>query len=133
MADFAERLRLLRTQKGISQQELADFLDVNKQTISGYERGVRRPAGENSLEIYEKIADYFNVDTTFLMGLSDVTVTLSNPLEQNAPGVPDSVKARLDNIYSKLNEEGRQKLLGYAIDLNESGRYKESEGSKVIG
>ena len=56
MADFAERLRLLRNQKGISQQELADYLDVNKQTISGYERGVRRPAGENSLEIYEKLA-----------------------------------------------------------------------------
>ena len=130
MADFAERLRLLRTQKGISQQELADFLDVNKQTISGYERGVRRPAGENSLEIYEKLADYFNVDTTFLMGLSDVTVTLSNPLDQS---VPDSVKARIDKIYSKLNEEGKQKLLSYAIDLNESGRYQEHEGSESIG
>ena len=130
MADFAERLRLLRNQKGISQQELADYLDVNKQTISGYERGVRRPAGENSLEIYEKLADYFNVDTSFLMGLSDVTVTLSNPLEK---AVPDSIKARIDKIYSQLNAEGREKLLSYAIDLNESGRYKESEGNEGIG
>lgn len=130
MADFAERLRLLRNQKGISQQELADYLDVNKQTISGYERGVRRPAGENSLEIYEKLADYFNVDTSFLMGLSDMTVTLSNPLEK---AVPDSIKARIDKIYSQLNAEGREKLLSYAIDLNESGRYKESEGNESIG
>jgi len=130
MADFAERLRLLRNQKGISQQELADYLDVNKQTISGYERGVRRPAGENSLEIYEKLADYFNVDTSFLMGLSDMTVTLSNPLEK---AVPDSIKARIDKIYSQLNAEGREKLLSYAIDLNESGRYKESEGNEGIG
>lgn len=62
--------------------------------------------------------------------LSDMTVTLSNPLEK---AVPDSIKARIDKIYSQLNAEGREKLLSYAIDLNESGRYKESKGNEGIG
>lgn len=81
MADFSERLKQLRLKKGISQQELADVINVNKVTISGYERGVRRPAGEGAMEIYEKLADYFNVDTSFLMGISDVSIRLDNPLE----------------------------------------------------
>jgi len=81
MADFSERLKQLRIKKGISQQELADVIGVNKVTISGYERGKRRPAGEGAREIYEKLADYFNVDISFLMGISDVTIELNNPLK----------------------------------------------------
>ena len=49
MATFGERLKFLRDQKGVTQEDLAELLGVNKQTISGYERGVRRPAGETSL------------------------------------------------------------------------------------
>lgn len=76
MASFGERLKTLRTQKGVSQEVVGDLLGVNKQTISGYERGVRRPAGENALEAYEKLADYFNVDMMYLLGQSNVVVRL---------------------------------------------------------
>lgn len=135
MADFSERLRQLRIQKGISQQELADVIHVNKQTISGYERGIRRPAGENAREIYERLADFFNVDTTFLMGLTDVTVTLSNPLQEPAAHEPDadSRRVRLLQYYEKFNEEGKERLLSYAQDLDASGRYKETQASEDAG
>jgi len=43
MTTFPERLRELRTQRGFSQQDLADRTDQTKQAISQYERGVRRP------------------------------------------------------------------------------------------
>ena len=43
MATFGERLKFLRDQKGVTQEDLAELLGVNKQTISGYERGVRKP------------------------------------------------------------------------------------------
>ena len=76
MATFGERLKFLRDQKGVTQEDLAELLGVNKQTISGYERGVRRPAGETSLEVYEKLADYFNVDLMYLLGQSDMVVRL---------------------------------------------------------
>lgn len=75
-ATFGERLKFLRDQKGVTQEDLAELLGVNKQTISGYERGVRRPAGETSLEVYEKLADYFNVDMMYLLGQSDMVVRL---------------------------------------------------------
>lgn len=76
MATFAERLKTLREQRGETQQDLADLLDVTKNTVSGYERGVRRPAGERALEVYEKIADHYNVDLSYLIGQTDHVVRL---------------------------------------------------------
>lgn len=76
MATFAERLKTLREQRGETQQDLADLLGVTKYTISGYERGIRRPAGETALEVYETIADHFNVDLAYLIGQQDHVVRL---------------------------------------------------------
>ena len=42
MASFTERLKTLRKQKNFSQQELADKIQVTKQTVSQYE-GIRKP------------------------------------------------------------------------------------------
>lgn len=61
---FAERLRLLRQQRDLSQQELANRLGVSNSTISMYERGERKP----DLEMLNLIGDFFNVDTDYLLG-----------------------------------------------------------------
>ena len=76
MATFADRLKTLREQRGETQQDLADLLNVTKYTISGYERGIRRPAGESALEVYETLADHFNVDLAYLIGQQDHIVRL---------------------------------------------------------
>ena len=76
MATFGDRLKMLREQKGETQQMLADMLHVTKYTISGYERGIRRPAGESALEVYETLADHFNVDLAYLIGQADHVVRL---------------------------------------------------------
>lgn len=76
MATFGDRLKMLREQKGETQQMLADMLHVTKYTISGYERGIRRPAGESALEVYETLADHFNVDLAYLIGQTDHVVRL---------------------------------------------------------
>lgn len=70
MATFNERLRELRLSRGYSQQELADMLDVTKQTISQYERGVRRPGQEDLIAL----CDVFNVTSDYLLGREDVTM-----------------------------------------------------------
>jgi transcriptional regulator with XRE-family HTH domain len=76
MATFGDRLRTLREQKGETQQDIADLLGVTKHAVSGYERGVRRPAGESALEVYEMLADHFNVDLAYLVGQQDHVVRL---------------------------------------------------------
>lgn len=52
------RIALLRTERGISRQELASKVDVNYQTIGFIERGDYSP----SLELAFKIANVFEVD-----------------------------------------------------------------------
>ena len=66
MSNFNVRLRLLRNQAGMSQQELADKIGVSKSSINMYERGEREPG----IETLEAIADYFNVDMDYLIGNS---------------------------------------------------------------
>ena len=43
MAQFDRILKLLRTEKKMSQQELADALGISKSSINMYERGERQP------------------------------------------------------------------------------------------
>lgn len=40
--ELKDRLKELRRERGLTQQEVADRIGVNHVTISGYERGVRR-------------------------------------------------------------------------------------------
>ena len=76
MATFAERLKTLREQRGETQQDLADLIGVTRNAISAYEKGTRRPAGEKALEVYETIADHYNVDLAYLIGQQDHIVRL---------------------------------------------------------
>lgn len=40
---FAENLKKLRKEKGLSQKELADKLDISQPMIAQYERGLKLP------------------------------------------------------------------------------------------
>jgi len=51
------RVKLLRTEKGLSRQQLADAVGVNFQTIGYLERGDYNA----SLELAFKLADYFGL------------------------------------------------------------------------
>lgn len=58
-----ERIRKARNAKKMSQEDLAEIVDVRRQTIGEYERG-----GDIPLSMLEKIAKVLDVDmTTFIM------------------------------------------------------------------
>lgn len=61
---FAKTLKYLRENKELTQEQLAEKLEMSKSAISMYERGKRVP----DLETLELIADFFNVDLNFLTG-----------------------------------------------------------------
>lgn len=64
---FCERLRLLRLSKNLTLEQLATELDLVKQTIGNWEKGIRTP----SLEASIALADYFNVSLDYLIGRTD--------------------------------------------------------------
>ncbi|MBR3835944.1 MAG: helix-turn-helix transcriptional regulator [Clostridia bacterium] len=61
------RLKELRKAKGISQLKLAIDLNMNQNSISRYENGIRE-ADYNTLI---KFADYFNVSVDYLLERTD--------------------------------------------------------------
>lgn len=65
--EFKDIVKQLRLERGWSQQEVADRLGVNKQTISQYERGIRKPLFDTA----EQLAGIFHVDLNYLMGFTD--------------------------------------------------------------
>ena len=61
---FAKRVKYLRLSKGLNQVQLAEKLNVKKQSISNWENDNIMP----SVEMLEKIADFFEVSTDYLLG-----------------------------------------------------------------
>lgn len=69
MGDFKSVLKQLRMAKGMTQGELAEKIGITRSRLSMYELGQREP----DLETLEMIADFFNVDTDYLMGRTNKT------------------------------------------------------------
>lgn len=66
-----ERLRECRKKKGVKQSEVADRLSVQRQIISYYESGTRKP----NLEDLIMLADFYNVSLDYLVGRTDTPTT----------------------------------------------------------
>lgn len=68
MANFSDRLKELRIERRLTQEQLADKFFLNKSSISRYEREQQVP----ELELLQQIADFFTVTTDYLLGNSDI-------------------------------------------------------------
>ena len=64
MSGFSEKLGALRRQRGLTQAQLAAKLGISKSAVSMYERGNREP----ELELLEKMADFFEVSVSSMLG-----------------------------------------------------------------
>ena len=63
--DFGTKLKELRKQHGLTQQQLADRVGVTKSVISFYELKERAP----SPEVLTKLSYIFHVSTDYLLGI----------------------------------------------------------------
>lgn len=68
---FCERLKVLRTARQLSQQQVAEALGTTKQTISRWESGEREP---NLASLYA-LAVYYEVSTDYLLGKSEHNIS----------------------------------------------------------
>lgn len=68
MEIFGDRLKQLREEKGYSQQELAEMINVSRSSVGMFEQGTREP----NFETLEAIADVFNVDLDYIFGRTNV-------------------------------------------------------------
>ena len=65
---IGEKIRALRLQQKMTQEQLADRLGVSYQSISRWENGITYP----DIEFLPAIANYFSVSLDYLMGQDDI-------------------------------------------------------------
>ena len=68
MATFGSRLRQLREDKGLTQEQLGKVLNVKKAAVSKYENETTSPDHATLC----KLADFFDVTTDYLLGQTDI-------------------------------------------------------------
>ena len=66
---FARRLAELRNAKGLTQQEIADLLNVSRAAYAQWETGRRTPEADTLV----RLADFFGVTTDYLYGRDEAT------------------------------------------------------------
>ena len=99
---IGNRLKLLREEMCINQEQLAQRLSVSPSAIGMYERNKREPNNE----ILLKIAEYFNVSTDYLLGKSDVRKTdIEPPINNkiNLTGLDDNDLKEIQNLIDHIN------------------------------
>lgn len=108
-----DNLRLLRTEKGLKQKDIAEFLGVNRTTYVKYETGASEP--DNATLI--RLSDFFNVSIDFLLGKTD----LRNYNDYN-PGINEKdekdIARNLEKIMADL-EDGEAGPLCYGGEISD--------------
>ena len=91
---FSEKLKKLRKEKKVTQEQLAQIIGVERSSIGKYETGT-----QPSTDIIKRIADYFGVSVDYLLGR-----------EEKSPVSAEELKARpelrmLFSLSSKATKE----------------------------
>lgn len=116
MKVFGERLKELRVKRNLTQDEFGLIFEppLAQSTVGTYERGVRQPSLENLVVI----ANYFNVTTDYLLGITDEFTTIDTFKEENPKELRDFLnKNKVLFNGSELNEEEKQRMIDILTGL----------------
>lgn len=114
---FGKRLATLRKEKGISQYEFADRIGFSRGQVANYEQGKREP----DYETLQKIADFFNVSTDYLLGRTDNPDLIEEKNEESLldpelgvffkeiKNAPEDRQEQLRKIWEIIKSEGNRK------------------------
>lgn len=100
---FPERLKMLRDDKGFTQQQLAEVLNITVSSVSHYENGSRQP----SIEILIRLADVMNVSIDYLVGTTNTNIL---PKEMNKQYCKGISTGELLQRALQLDQSHRQSL-----------------------
>lgn len=101
---FPERLRQIRTARGEYQKWLANHLHVSVGTASNYENGVHSP----DIVTLGKIAQYYDVSTDYLIGLTDCQYSLDT---LNQIISDNYTVGRFLELLNRLSDEDKELLV----------------------
>ncbi len=118
MSTFGTRLKRLRLNMDMTQQDFAEQFNLNKSSISKYEKDKNLP--ENQLLI--EIADYFNVSVDYLLCRTNNSTSLSDARlkEKGSMDTQEQLKNDLEMRdllglfgYALIDEDSKKEVLDF--------------------
>ena len=104
-----KRLKKLRLERKLTQEELGKIIHVSKVSISGYENGNRTP----DTDTLQKLADFFGVTTDYLLGRDKIKDKTKDQ---------DTIQSEEIRIFEELK---KYPLLFHDLTSNPEGIIKE--------
>ena len=92
------KLKALRQERGLTQKQLADYLELVPSSISSYETSGNYP----SADIVVKLCRFFNVSSDYLLGLSDTKEFKTMELSDEQYQIIASLIAQFGYLNSKV-------------------------------
>lgn len=110
---LGERLKELRTERGLYLKDISELLNVGVSTISAYERNDKRPKPESIV----KIAKFYGVTTDDLLGSENSVSDLESEIPEGVKvlrrmkSMTPEARAKMIQIMNMLieQEEGNNK------------------------
>lgn len=118
--EFSKRLENLLQERGLTQKQVSKDLHIAPTTFNGYIKGNREP----DYSILVKLADYFEVSTDFLLGVTNIRKYAEKSL--------DVREGDLVGTYRCLHPEKQELLLEQAhlyrkYELKQKEKQKENK------
>lgn len=116
------RIKNLREKRGLIQELLAAELGITQQMLSKYERD----SFIIKVDVLKKLAEYFNVTTDYLLGLSDMKRDLTGQIRIN-----ETIDEYYDliEVYKKLDRYD-QEMIWTMIEAARKIAEKRKRGEK---
>lgn len=104
-----ERLKQLREEKGLTQNEFAQSLDIDRSVYNKIETNVR-PIRENELIT---IADFFSVSTDYLLGRTSQKYDISDLQKEK------DIAKQIENTINQVTNDTDLNFYGRSINYEE--------------
>ena len=104
---FSEKLQLIRKNKGLTQEELAEKLDVSRQAVAKWESGQVYPDISNLIQI----SNLFNVTVDYLVRDQECMVSCEPEIENDISKLIDfRLEANVNTYAAYMNETTATRL-----------------------
>lgn len=114
------RIKQLRENRGLIQEILASELGITQQMLSKYERDVLCI----KVDVLKRIAEYFNVTTDYLLGVSEVKRDLQGQLKVNK--TLDTYYDLIE-IYKGLDEYDQEMVWSIMQTVKKTGEKRKRD------
>ena len=114
------RIKQLRENRGLIQEILASELGITQQMLSKYERDVLCI----KVDVLKRIAEYFNVTTDYLLGVSEVKRDLQGQMKVNK--TLDTYYDLIE-IYKGLDEYDQEMVWSIMQTVKKTGEKRKRD------